>query len=112
MRDRTRRPAAALPVPAVVWVISTGDSARGRRVDDRLRGPLVVLPPAGRPALVLADRIWSEARSKWRMLRDAILTIVVVAAVLPSFCSPRSISCRFAFVSSGRPRALLLLLTE
>ena len=55
VRDRTRRP-AALPVPAVVWVISTVDSACGRRVDDRLRGPLVVLSP-GRPALVLADRI-------------------------------------------------------
>ena len=69
-------------MPAVVWVISTV-SACGRRVDDRLRGPLVVLPP-GRPALVLADRIWPEAQIKWRMLRDTILQVVVVA------CSPLS----------------------
>ena len=73
-------------------------------MDDRLRGPLVVLPP-GRPALVLADRIWPEAQIKWRMLRDTILQVVVVA------CSPRSaplvLSTRtiaglpFRFVSSS-----------
>ena len=51
-------------------------------MDDRLRGPLVVLPP-GRPELVLDDRTWPEARIKWRMLRNVMLTNRVVA------CSPR-----------------------
>ena len=70
-RERVRIfwPVAAFASDALVCVISTA-SACGRRVEDRLRGPVV---PLVRPALSPADITILEARMSGPILRDTMI---------------------------------------